>query len=263
VHPIEDHPGIAKAPLVETNTKVFGNSASRWRIEKQGRVEEEFLFETILPGCILPFAVRGNDLIFLPLSVVEGRTSLMKSGELTRQGRLYAAKWTKDNEQAWRKWREDPMKTLLDEVDSDKALSMQNPERRLVVLYHPGPRSTASLYVPKCQVQGCNTNGFVADHETHYYYAKTEEEGDYLSSVLNCLEKHAESRIPSFDATNSEHAALAQLGKECRFAAEKCLQRNIKDVRNIRSAIRRITKNKLSEIAAILNTSILPSRITE
>ena len=262
VHPTEDNHVIAKAPLVITSAKLLRNSASRWQIEKKGRVEEEFLFETILPGCILPFAVLGNEMVFLPLSKVEGRTSLMKSGELTKQGRLYAAKWTKDNEQAWRKGREDPTKTLLDELDSDKALSIQNPERRLIVLYRPGPRSAASLYVPKNQVQGCNTNGFVADHETYYYYAKAEEEADYLSSILNCPENDGETRIPSFNAANPEHVALAQLGKECRFAVQKCLQ-NIKDTRNIRSAIRRITKSKLSEIASIVRSSILLSRSTE
>jgi len=265
-----DSPEDHIAPFLETSTEAYKGSKKQWRFTKYGRIEKEYLFKTVLPRNLVPFAVLKSDSVFVPL---HSKTELrvLNATQLLGNGQLYAAQWMKEIEQIWKTTCSGDVGCLHEKLDSSRALTVQNPQSKLVVLYNTsGYNLTAVLHFPQEKKHTFKTNGFIADHETHYYYPESEEEGDYLCAMLNSsvvnqrVQSHRKEylkdensihrlpfelcSIPRFDPHDPEHLKLAEISKECRGLAKKRTEKTKGTSRNIRLAIYRMTKKYLSAI---------------
>jgi hypothetical protein len=227
----------------------------------------------------LPFALLEKDLLFLPVVAMENGAMLLERAALVARGTLYAAAFVKETEQIF--GRRDRQKTLYETIDSDRALSIQDPHRNVVLVFRPGLNSAAALLVQSAGADGWAANGFIADHETYYCYPETEEEGDYLCGVLNALraEKTTDladakapgvqnrltglvlnpDSIPAYNRANVEHTRLAALAHECRIVGEKLVQSYRGKPKNVRQALTQAHKKQLSVMTQIVKSAILPS----
>ena len=281
---IEPAPGCdpgETAPFVQTSSDVYKSSTGRWQIKRYGRIEKEYFFETVLSRRVLPFSVLEQDLLFLPVVAMENGAILLESATLVARGTLYAAAFVKETEQIWHFLCRDRQKTLYETIDSDRALSIQDPHRNVVLVFRPGLNSAAALLVQSAGADSRAASGFIADHETYYCYPETEEEGDYLCGVLNALRGEktiglvgaAEvpgpqkrlgvllnpDLIPAYDSANPDHMRLAALAHECRFVGEKLIQRYREKPKNIRHALMQAHKKQLSVMSQIVKSAILPN----
>jgi hypothetical protein len=260
-----DSPDDHIAPFLETSATAYKESKKTWRLIKRGRIENEYLFKTVLAKNLVPFAVRESHPVFVPLHSQSGAGTLNAS-QLLSDGKLYAAQWMKEIEQIW-KTKSSSAGYLHENLDCDQALTVQDPQGDMVVLYNTsGSHLTAALHFPEEHVHAFKTNGFIADHETHYYYPDSEQEGDYLCAILNSsmvnqrVKAHREDEgsihllpfelcsIPRFDPRDPDHLALAEISKECRGLAKKGIGKTKGSSSNVRLTICQMTKKHLSVI---------------
>jgi len=237
---VSELPDVTHAPYLESNDHCVKEPKKQWQFKWQGRIEKEFLFETVRAKALLPFTVQRSQLVFLPLMNHGDGIRILQADELLKNGKLYAAQWLKGVRQA--------SKTLstnkscpTENLARNQALSTQDPKKKMVVLYNgSGSQPSAALYTSDCKPSSHETNGFIADHETYFYYPDSSEEGDYLCAILNSkpvinglsnLRSSPSVRkkvthclpfefvpVPRFDLDNPTHLSLAELGKECRIA---------------------------------------------
>ncbi|HVN96385.1 MAG TPA: hypothetical protein VMT62_08150, partial [Syntrophorhabdaceae bacterium] len=219
---------------------VLRESKRHWQFKWRGRIEKEFLFETVRAKALLPFMVKRSQLVFLPLTDHKDGIRILQTDELLKSRKLYAAQWLRGVEQAWKPLF--PNKSSLTEgLASNQALLAQEPKKEMVVLCSViGSKQSAALYTSDAKARSHDGNGFIANHETYYYYPQSADEGDYLCAALNSrpvTEKLQNLRsnpsggirafhrfptilaaMPRFDPDDPAHQTLAECGRECRIA---------------------------------------------
>lgn len=158
----------------------------RWRGARlSGLVESEFLFSTVRGSSIMPFGVKSSDTVVLPIMPSADKYSWYDSRQLVMAGKPEMGNWMKKCERLWSSRRTDKSpKTLKDRVDYNRAITGQNPRKRIIVLYNRSGREyLASCIVPP-GIAGKH-GGFIADSGSYYYYPKTMNEAKYLCATLN------------------------------------------------------------------------------
>ena len=182
---VPEGPITSAAPYLESSDQVVKESKKQWQRKWRGRIEKEFLFETVRAKALLPFTVKGIQLVFLPLTDHKDGIRILQTDELLRNGKLYAAQWLRGVEQAWKAlWAN--KSCLTENLACNQALSAQDPKNDMVVLYsRSGSKQRAALYTSECKTRSHEASGFIANHETYYYYPQSSEEGDYLCAILN------------------------------------------------------------------------------
>jgi hypothetical protein len=275
VQPASDSVINLEASFLQTSDEAYHESKKPWQVICRGRIEQEYLFETILAKGLLPFVVLRREIIFLPAKVDENKMVLEGIPQLLSEGKLHAAKWLQDVEKIWEERRSSEGRSLLQRLNYNDTLTNQNPKKQLIVLYNTsGTNLTAALFTPMKEREGFKISGFIADAKTYYYYPKNLEEGDYLCAMLNSDivnklikayqpeglygERDIHRRpfevcpIPDFNQEDHEHMRLVELGKECRQLMEgKSSQINGR-LGMVRLMVKSLLAAQLSEINKIV-----------
>lgn len=271
---IQPTPGAVhniNAPFLETCIDAKKEAKKPWEVFLQGRVEKEFLYDTVLAKGLLPFAIFRKELIFLPIIDSKGIVIMMNSEHLLSEAKEHASQWMQEAEELWKARRSSEERTIYQRIDYNNTLTNQNIKANGVVIYNTsGSNLTAALCFPEKENHGIEINGFVADHKTYYYYPKSIEEGDYLCSILNSQVVNDRIKayqpeglfgardihrrpfevcpIPIYDEQDPEHIRLSSLGKECRNKMEKLAKLMKGKIGRIRLEARRILSPQLIKI---------------
>jgi hypothetical protein len=260
-------------PYLETSEEA--KAEAKKPEELQGRIEREFLFETVLAKGLLPFAIFRRELLFLPLRLIDKKTILFDASGLLREGKEHAAQWVHETEKLWEKESTNEKMSIYRRLDYNGLLTMQNLNAKWVVLYNTsGTNLTAALLEPTDELHSINVNGFIADHKTYYFYPGSKEEGDYLCSMLNSKVVNDRIKayqpqglygprdihrrpfeicpIPLFDGKDPQHVKLAELGRECRKLLKGLVPKMDGRLGTMRKDARRVIANQLSQIDRIV-----------
>jgi hypothetical protein len=267
-------------PFLETSEEAFAEAKKDWKFKINGRVEKEFLFETVLSKGLFPFSVLKTELIFIPLFANKEKPYMVNSEALIAEGKLKASDWMNTVEGLWRDFSKSPDISLITWLNYRSKIIIQNIKSPYILLYNTsGTNLTAALYIKKnTEGDALVPIGFIADAKTYYYYPKTITEGDYLCAMLNSnlvnkLIKDFQPEglfgprdihrrpfevcaIPEYDSRNDNHKNLAKLGKICRLKVEK-FSKNIKGRLGIvRTGIRKLLKEELSQIDKLVSSEL-------
>lgn len=239
VEPIPDTTPDPAVPVLETSIDAYKKSKRQWRFMGRGRIEGEFVFMTIRAKYLTPFFPVNYQLVFIPVIKTTDGLKPLDSSELLDHGKLYAARWMKDIEQAWQDQRgkQGILFSLHSIISSWEELAVQHPSNDVVVFNRRGRNLSAAMIYHQ-DSQRYPWNGFIANRNLYWYYPATHDEGHYLcamlnSDVVNQLAKSHRSQttsetkallwnpfeaspIPQFDQEDSQHAYMARLGRECR-----------------------------------------------
>jgi len=260
-----------EAPFLQTSDEAKKEAKKPWKIFLQGRIEKDFLYETVLAKGLLPFSIYRKELIFLPILNLKGSIVIVSSDRLLSEGKEYAAKWAQQTEKLWEKYRSSKERNIYQWLNYNNKLINQDITAKTILLYNTsGTNLTASLLFPEKEQNGFTINGFIAEAVTYYYYPKCIEEGDYLCSILNSKTvntlikkyqpeglfgtRHIHRRpfevcpIPIFDKNDPNHMQLSILGKECRLKMEKMKNQLKGPVGRMRLQARKILQPQLAKI---------------
>ncbi len=276
VHPDPAATSNPKAPYLETSPEAESEAKEAWKMKIQGRVESQFLYETVLAKGILPFAISRKETVFLPLMKKRDGIHMVDSPALLAEDKPYAAEWMQRVESLWNE-RGSAEKTPLHAwVNYRNKIITQNIDAPYVVLYNTsGTNLTAALYINRKQTRSeIRANGFVTESVTYCFYPVSEREGDYLcaflnSNVVNDLIKafqpqglwgprHIHRRpfevcaIPKFDSNNPKHITLARLGQECRTKMSKIVGQMRGRLGEMRTGARKIIRDDLNKINSLV-----------
>ncbi len=278
IEPDKDAAEHEVTPYFKTSEEAYKDSKPAWEQKIDGRLEKQFLYETILAKDIVPFAILGTDLLFLPIQKRTDSISMADYPVLLDLGCENAARWFKKVETLWEKHRQSTDRSLIQWLNYNQKLINQNVDAEMVLLYNTsGTNLTASLYFPgKKRNLPYRPKGFIADAKTYYYYPASIEEGYYLAAVLNSDivneaikeyqpqglygERDIHRRpfevcnIPKFDSSNPLHTQLAQLGKLCREEIEPYCPQLKGRIGQLRLEVRRILKDKIVKINKLVES---------
>ncbi|MGH7800697.1 MAG: Eco57I restriction-modification methylase domain-containing protein [Thermodesulfobacteriota bacterium] len=251
----------------------------------KGTVENRFLYATLLSTDLLPFGHLDYRLVILPTEPKEDHYELFDSTKARKNGFLHLARWLEKAESEWTKRRSAKAEriTALGWLDYRRKLTAQNPQAKYRVIYNTsGTYLTAAVVenepiVFEVNGQRLTAHGFLADYKTYYYTPTNSHEASYLAAVLNApvidkLIKPMQSRglwgprdickkvlelpIPQFEAKNTIHRELAELGKYYTAKVGRWLAGggvgNIKSIGRLRGIVREMLRDELKEIDALV-----------
>jgi hypothetical protein len=275
------------APHLETNEEAYKESKPEWRLRLRGRIEPEFLFETVLAKGLLPFHVIRRELVFLPVRLLRDGPVMADSMALVEFGTLHAAEWMQQAELRWAEARRGKEATSLhDWLNYTQKIVKQDASAELVVLYNTsGTNLSAAVFKPeRHHPSGLPTHGFIADAKTYYYYPKTISEAEYLVAVLNSDlvnrmikefqpqglfgERDIHRRpfevcaIPVFDSRNPRHQKLAKLARQCAKIVAKSELTLTGTLARRRAIARRLVSDQIAEIDDITKAVLTESQKT-
>ncbi len=264
--------GHKDAPYVMTNETAYDESKIEWRLKLAGRVENRFVFHTLLAKGLIPFAILDTETVFLPIIKGKRSFSLADSKVLLENGYRHAADWMHETEKLWQKSQQAEKRTLIQWLNYNQKLSKQNINAEFIVLYNTsGTNIAAALYNSSRDKGGeLRSNGFIADAKTYYYYPKNIEEGDYLVAVLNSDvvnrtikeyqpqglygERDIHRRpfevcmIPRYDENDKLHVSLSTLGYSCRQKMLEFAPQLQGRVGRIRTDVKKLLKTEMVKI---------------
>jgi len=272
VEPDEEAAVHKDAPHLASSEEALKESKHPWNMKMVGRIEKQFMYETVLAKGLLPFAVSRTEMVFLPLIKLRESFSIADSQILMEQGYHHAAKWLRESEKLWESNRQTEDRSLIQRLNYNQTLVKQNVWAPYIVLYNTsGTNITASLYVREKEGLGSFVSyGFLAESVTYYYYPATVNEGYYLTAVLNSDvvndiikelqpqglygERHIHRRpfeacaIPQFDSNNSVHFQLVELGQNCREIVASFVPNLEGRLGQVRLDVRKIIKREIAKI---------------
>lgn len=103
VEPAKDAAIHKSAPYLETSADALVEAKTPWKIKHEGRVERQFLFETVLGKGLLPFAIAISEPVFLPILKKKETFALASVDILLESGFDHAAEWLANVEKSWKK----------------------------------------------------------------------------------------------------------------------------------------------------------------
>jgi SAM-dependent methyltransferase len=269
-------------PPIETADRAIEQAKNAYKgIALKGTVESHFLYATILSTDLLPFGHLDYRLVVLPIEPEAEHYKLFNTKEAQEHGFLHLYNWLEKATIEWTKRRASKAEhmSLLNWLDYRKKLTIQNPKAKYRIIYN-----TSGTYLTACVVknepinykangQEIKLRGFVADTKTYFAQTNSAEEAFYLAAILNApiidkLIKPMQSRglwgprdihkkvlelpIPKFDAQNTVHCKLVEMGKECAAEVKKWLASGgagkIKSIGRLRGMVRSMLKDELKEI---------------
>ena len=162
-------------------------------------------------------------------------------------------------------------------------MTNQNPKAKYRVIYNTSGTFLTAAIVENEPIafeingQKIISNGLVADYVTYYFETSNFKEAYYLSSILNSpilnilikpmqarglwgprhiCKKVLELPIPQFDASNTDHIKLAELGQKCADKTKHWLDSGgsgkIRSVGKLRGMVREMLKEELQEINGVV-----------
>lgn len=256
----------------------------------EGKVEPEYFFGTLLGGDVLPFCHLPIRPVVLPVLAKERAFVIRRKDEVFARGSKHFANWLAKAEEAWNQGRGEKAGKLdvYGRLDYNKGITSQNPDAKALVLYNSSGRN----YMSACLVDltgplhyGSNPsitlNGFVAEHDTFYFAAKSKREGQYLCAILNSgvafeyvrmmkAARHIQKKvwelpIPLFNHESQSHIGLAGMAEKASREASKSLQTILESRSNLnevpstgtlRREIRDAIASNLAEIDLVVKSLV-------
>jgi len=277
VEPPPGQPLNLKTPFLRTAKEVRANAKEPWKLEREGKVEAEFLFGTALAEDLLPFIIRRLRLIVLPIVPREGRFAMLNHEEILAEGAPHASSWVNGAETIWDRGRKDAGQSVFDRLNYDSLLTGQDPQQKFAVLYNrSGTNVAAALLGPpeRTHVGRLPLRGFVADFATYRYYADSEDHGLYLVGVLNSSfvneaikpwqtqglqgERDITRRpfevcaIPMFDPRDTLHQQIASVSRAARDKMIKWKTKIEGNAAEARYAARKIVQAELESLDTLV-----------
>jgi len=278
-------------PPLESAERAKKEAKAAYRgLVMKGNVESNFLYATLLSTDLLPFGYLNYRLVVLPIEPSGKGYKLINANEARRRGFLNFAQWLEKAQGEWenRRGQKAEQMDIYERLDCYRGLAKQNPQGKYQVIY---PKS--ATYLCACVManelvefdidgQQLEVKGFVAESVTYYFESDSENEAYYLAAMLNApiidrMIKPMQSRgqfgprdihkkvlelpIPQFDASDSSHLRLAELGKECSHKVAEWVQAGgsgkIKSIGKLRAMVRETLSEELQEIDELVREFIL------
>ncbi|MFQ6087794.1 MAG: Eco57I restriction-modification methylase domain-containing protein, partial [Candidatus Methanofastidiosia archaeon] len=267
---------------VKTSYEIYRIAKEPWKIVLEGRIEDDFLYATLLAWEIIPFSYIKLHPVILSIKKHFNGYRLLNSNELQRAGFTGAEEWLKKAQEIWYKRRtkksEKRFPSLLDRLNYNNLLTIQEPSKRYVVLYNATGTNLVSCVIDKSSLPYFMANrkevkpkDFVVDVKTWFFETESEMEAYYLSAVFNSeiiskIIKPLQPKglfgaraihrrpllfaIPKFDSDDDMHLKLVDIGRKCheKVKAMKFAQKN-----NIRAEVRKKLKSEIMEINQIVS----------
>ncbi len=251
----------------------------------KGNVESRFLYATLLSTDLIPFGHMDFRPVLLPIEQHGDHYQLLDYEALSNKGYIHCAEWIEKVEKEWIKRRSDKSKGIsaLDWLNYRHKLTSQNPSIKYRVIYPLAATNLCSAVIKydlisiKIETQTLSLNGIFLDHALYYYETNNKNEAFYLSSILNSSiinqlikpmqarglfgphdihKKVLELPIPQFDAENSRHRQLAELGKSCSAKAKQWIDSggpgSIRSIGKLRGMVRDMLREELKEIDGVV-----------
>jgi len=277
----------ADKPPVKTaeSTKKYEKDTYKG-IELSAEVESKFIYGTVLGRDLVPFLVRNYRASVVPALPDGDGYEMLETEQAASGGYPGLRDWLDQANEEWdgRSSRETVTEQFDYQLGSRVGVSGQNPNAQYKVLYPTSGTNLVGCVVNTDDViesdSDLEMNDLIVDHKAYFYETDSEDEAYYISAILNSnvlndMIKNLQSRgdfgerdiyripfefpVPEFDASNPDHARLAELGKEGEVEAQDALgaaEDQYKATWKIREVIRESLQNEIEEIDEIIQRLI-------
>jgi hypothetical protein len=273
-------------PYVSTTSRAMERAKKGYAgVRLDGNVEKPFLYATLTGSEIVPFGHLPFLLVVLPAKPSRNKYVIIERPTAKGQGLEGLGEWLGKAEKVWKEKRgvKESKLTIYQRLNYARGLTDQDPSARFKVLYLTSGTNLASCIIDsnkKIEIEAdgsrVSLQDFVAESTTYHSAAGSEEEANYLVSVLNSGivntkikpmqaaglfgERHIHKKvleiaIPQYTPNDANHRRLAELGKHCSEKVEKILPplTHYKSIAKIRSEIRKKLSDELQEIDSIIS----------
>lgn len=246
-------------------------------IRMSGHVEGRFLYCTALSRHLVPFAMLQPSVIVAPVERRGEGLRILTAETLKKEGYREFARWMGKAEEIWNKKRQSKAEkqTLYERLDYQKELTVQTLHDRYLVLYNAVGTNLSATSVDRQSLH----LPFLVEHKLYWASFSTQEEVDYLASILNSEvtnqaikpfqsmglmgERDIEKKVldlplPEYKQSLAKHRDLARLGAEARNVVEELLSSSqlSSSVAKRRALVRNQIHDITKEIDAIVKSLI-------
>lgn len=271
-------------PLLESSERAKSEAKNNYKgLVVQGKVENKFLYSTLLSTDLIPFGYLDYRIVVLPIESSDEKYKLLSIEDARSRGFVNLAVWLEKVQREWQKRRGKKSEefSAIEWLNYRNKLTSQKPATKYLVLYADVQRIMFAIYLSKeehqtlkLHDQEMEINDFIVDSTLYYFGTDKIEEAQFLCSVLNSsiidqklgsLRKRAQkahphvgkkifdvASIPKFDSLNAEHIQLAELGEQCTQKVSHWLKSGgvgtTKSIGVLRRNVRDMLRNELNEI---------------
>jgi hypothetical protein len=269
-----------RRPYLETDPSAVSQAKQPWKdVRMQGEVEADFLYATLLGDDLVPFGWRRLRLVVLPIQPgQDGRLRLVDRQEAVKNGWTGLKDWLQKAEELWeRNKNSTTAESLLPWLNYRNKLTSQSPGMLRVVYNRAGKYLAACVVNTEAmpQVYGLSVQGFVAENALYRYETSDEDEGHYLTALLNAPSLDAAIKphqtrgsygerdihrrpfevlptpIPPFDPRDPRHERLAKLSRQCHQRVAHMELSQTRRIDRLRKEVRETLKHELAELDEI------------
>lgn len=274
---------------IKTSNSIKTDAKPPWKeISFEGKIESQFIFNSVIGKTLLPFLFFRPELVVLPILVERDKKGsksikILDSKGLRQNGFLNASKWFSKCENIWEIHRTEKSKkmTCFDRLNFQKGITDQNLNDNYVVVYSGrGTDACASVY---SRLE--HELELIVDHANYLISFDNQDEAYYLSSILNStipnkLMKEFQSKglfgarnihkkildiyFPQFKSTIKEHILLVELSKKAHEKAATYIVENPPSkeltaihLGRLRSDIKNYISNEIKEIDKLVKHIII------
>jgi len=279
-----------KEPLMQSSKRSLLMAKKEYRgTSLKGKVEEHYLYATLLGSDIFPFCHLNPRIVVLPVDSSGHSFRVIEKDEVQAKGDKNMYQWLSQAENSWKKVRKEKSSTMTiyKLLNRSGGVTIQLPEAEYVVVYTAAGRdNVASCVLKTKEVTSTSVNGnrimlhgFIADHLCYLYYPKSQKEAYYLAAIINSdftfslLKRIKSARhihkkiwelpIPEFNHGDSKHLELSQIAESCVATSKAVLYEEVNKLPSFDSLttwtvgkIRKIIKNALEQDVKRINTLV-------
>ena len=219
--------------FISSDSDIMRRSKKKWRHYFQNKeIEKVFRYKTFLNKDLVPFFLKGNRNVFLPLD----SEFLYDIENLKKNPKAFKFYSEMDEIYKDRKKNTSNIETLFDNLNYWNKLLKQSKNKHYLVVYNA---SGSNL---KAAVIHNRKKRIIVGSENYYYPTDSKDEAYYLVAVLNSpiftrnvklirSSRHIHKRpfsfpIPLFDGKNATHISLAKKAVKCETIVQDLYFKN-------------------------------------
>jgi len=199
---------------------------------KEEIIESIFRFKTFLNKDLVPFGIRKERNVFLPVN------DKLEFSKKYLEKYPYGLKFYNKINNIYKKFKKETSNiyTLINNLNYWNKLSKQNIHKKFLIVYN------ASGSILKSAIINTERENIIVCSENYYFSTENAEEAYYLTSILNSpimrenisivkSSRHIHKRpfdfsIPNFDSSNDHHLKLSGLGMKAENKVKNYIQLN-------------------------------------